>query len=140
MRQWREIATCTDRSFFRNEWMHAPIEHLTKQFNNFRANAAESKREDVCAQQHHRAHFRLGQRWTDAAGVAANEIQLENADFSVWNADVRKFTKASVDAVNYGVARDDIVDDFTRRQNARSRRIRNLNRFAAISNGGNLLE
>src|SRR5882724_5669985 len=59
MRQWREIATCTDRAFFRNNWMHAPIKHLTKQLNNFRANAAESKREDVCAQQHHRANFRL---------------------------------------------------------------------------------
>src|SRR5216683_643738 len=49
MRQWREIATCADRSFFRNNWMHALIKHLTKQLNNFRANAAESKREDVCA-------------------------------------------------------------------------------------------
>ena len=40
--------------------MHALIKHLTKQLNNFGADAAESKREDVCAQQHHRAHFRLG--------------------------------------------------------------------------------
>jgi hypothetical protein len=72
--------------------------------------------------------------------VTANEIQLERADFVAGDPYVREFAKASVNAIHSRVARDDIVYDFARRQNARARRSRDLHWFAAVGNGGNLLE
>ena len=54
--------------------MHARVEHFAQQLDHFRSNAAEAECQNVRAQHHHCAHFRLGERLADAAGVAANEI------------------------------------------------------------------
>ena len=81
MRQRREIAARADRSFLGNDRVDAAIQHRDKQLDDLQPDPAKAEREDVGSEQHHRAHFRLGKRAADAAGVAADEIQLELAQF-----------------------------------------------------------
>ena len=114
MRERREIATGADRSFFGNDRMHAAIEHFAKHLDDFEADSAEAERENIGAQQHHGAHFRLGKRLADAAGVTAHKIELKIAQLFVRNAHVGEFAETGVYSVNDRVALDDFVDDFAR--------------------------
>src|ERR1700736_1923950 len=121
MCQWREIATCSDRSLFRNDRMDAAIEHFAKQFDDFETNAAEPQSQHIRAQQHHRAHFRFRKRLADPASVTANEVELKLAQFVVRNADVGELAESRVYSVDDNIARNNIIDHFARSQNPRSR-------------------
>ena len=92
--------------------MDATVEHFTKQFDDVRPNAAETEGENIGAKQHHHTHFWLGQRISDPAGVAANEIQLKFFDFTVRNADVGQLAESRIDAINDFVAPNNVVDHF----------------------------
>src|ERR1039458_1507954 len=74
MRQRREIATRSDRSFFGNHRMQTAVQHLAKHLDNLQTNPAKAERENIRAQQHHRAYFRLRERPANAASVTPNEI------------------------------------------------------------------
>src|SRR6266496_2937273 len=93
MRERREIAAGADRTLFRNDRMHAPIQHLAKHLNDLEPNTAEAERKHVCAQQHHCANFGLRKRLTDSTGVAANEIELKIAQGVARNAEERRVGK-----------------------------------------------
>ena len=79
MRKRREIATGADRSLFRNDRMHAAVEHVAKQLDDFAANSAEAEREHVCPQQHHCAHLGFRKWRANSAGVATDKVQLKLA-------------------------------------------------------------
>jgi hypothetical protein len=140
MGQGRQIAARTDRSFLWHHGMHPAIEHFAKHLDDLHPNPAEAEREHICAQQHHRAHFGLGKRIANAAGVTPNEIELQFTDLIVWNPDIRKFAKACAHAVNDGVARDNIFDDFSRSEHARARFGSEFDLFATERDRGNLLK
>ena len=121
MRQRREIAARADRALFRNDRMHTAVEHFAKQLDDFQTDPAESEREHVGAKQHHGAHLRLGKRLANAAGMAADEIELELSQFVLRHVNIGEFTETCVNAVNHGVARDDLFDDFAGSSDARTR-------------------
>ena len=75
------------------------------------SDSAETEREHIRPEQHHRAHLRFGERLADSAGVAANKIQLELPQVVVRDVNIREFAEAGVDPVNNRVARDDLFDD-----------------------------
>ena len=77
MRQRREIAARPDRALLRNDRADAAIQHFHEQLDDFEPNPAKAEREHVRPQQHHRAHLWLGERTADAAGMAADEIDLQ---------------------------------------------------------------
>ena len=120
MSERREIAAGAHRTFFRNDWMHATIKHLTKHLDDFGTDSAKPERKHVCAEQHHRAHLRFREWLADSAGVAANKIQLELAQRIARDANIREFAKTRADAVNGGITRDDFFDKFARSQNSRA--------------------
>ena len=74
MRQRRQISARTDRTLFRDDWMHAAIQQFAQKLDHFKTDAAQPQRQHIGAQQDHRAHFRDRERPADAAGVAAHEI------------------------------------------------------------------
>ncbi len=76
MRERREIAARTDRTFLRNDGMDAPVQQFANHIDDFTADPAETERQNVSPQKHHGPHFRLGQRRTDAASMTAHEIEL----------------------------------------------------------------
>src|SRR5437660_8983468 len=118
--------------------MHATVQHFTKQVDGFAANATETEREHVGAQQHHRAHFGLRKWIADSAGVTANQIQLEDLDLVVGNSYVSQLAKAGVNAINDVVTLDDVVDHFSRRGHSLFGGRRDLDLFIAGRDRGNL--
>ena len=65
---------------------------------------------------------------------------MERANFFARNPHVSKFAKSGIDSVNDRIARNDVVDDFTRFQNALARRSRDLHQFASVGDSNNLLK
>ena len=68
------------------------------------------RREDVGAEQHHRAHFRFGERCANSAGVASNQIQLQLPQIGPLDVNLGKFSEPRIHAVNDGVASDDLFN------------------------------
>ena len=94
--------------------MNFGVEHGAEGFDGFGADAAEAFGERVGAEKHHRAGFGFAERRADAAGVRANEIDLELADLFGGDADGGEFAEAGVDAVGGFAAPDDALDDGAR--------------------------
>src|SRR2546430_802459 len=88
MRQRSEIAAGADGAFFGNDRIDPPVEHFTKQLDDLATDSAQAEREDVRAQQHHRAHLRLRKRISNSTGVTADEVRLKLAQFFARNADL----------------------------------------------------
>src|SRR6266487_3585253 len=97
------------------------VEHLTEHLDDLKTDAAQTKNQNIGAEQHHRPHFRFRKRVADAASVTANKIELKFAQFVRLDANVGKLSKTGVDTVNDRVARDNIFNDFARGQNAQAR-------------------
>ena len=76
MRQGSKIAAGTDRSFLGNNRINLVIQHLAKELDHLESHATKTKRENVRAQENHRAHFRNRERFANAAGMAADKIEL----------------------------------------------------------------
>src|SRR5262249_26808895 len=112
MRKWSKIAAGANGAFFRNDRIHPPVEHFTKQIDDLAADSAQAEREDVRAQQHHRSHLRLRERISNSTGVTADEVQLKLAQFFARNADVSELAKSGVDSVNHCVPLNDLFDQF----------------------------
>src|SRR5215468_4224824 len=130
MRERSEIATRADRSFFGNDRMHAPVEHLTKQLDDFATNSAEAERKHIGPEQHHCAHFGIGEGWADSASVTADKVQLELAEFVRWHPDIGELSEAGVDAVDHCIARHDLLNQFARGSNAWRHRPRDCDMLA----------
>src|SRR5439155_16215892 len=111
-----------DRAFFRNDRMHATIQHCTKHLNDFWSHTSEAERKHVCAQQHHRTHLRFREWPANSAGVAANKVQLELAQRIARDANIRELAKTRAHTVNGDIVRDDFFDKAARGKDTRTRR------------------
>src|SRR4030088_3079199 len=114
MSKRREIAASSDRSFLGHDRMDTAIQHFTKHVDDLATNSAEAEREHVGAQQHHGADFRLGECRADAAGMAANRIELKISQFVRRNAHVGEFSEAGIYAIDNRIAFNDVLDDLSR--------------------------
>src|ERR1700738_53892 len=140
MRKRCEIAACSDRSLLGDNRMDAAIQHFTKHVDDLATNSAEAEREHIRAQQHHGADFRLGEWRADAAGMAANEIELKISQFVRWNAHVGEFSEAGVYAIDHRIALNDVLDDLSRSVYAFASSCGDLNGFVSRNNRSDLLE
>ena len=59
MGERREIAARSDRALLGNDRTHPAVEHFHQKLDDLETNAAEAKRKNVGAKQHHGAHLRL---------------------------------------------------------------------------------
>src|SRR5947207_1584889 len=100
MREGGEIATGTDRSLLGNDRINLVIQHLAKELDHLKSHAAETEREHVGAQENHRAHFRNRKRFADAAGMAADKIELQLAEGIRLNFDIGKFAETGADPID----------------------------------------
>ena len=96
------------------------------------ADAGEPLRQHVRAQRDQRAHDRHRQRFADARGVAADEIELERGEIAGGNRDVRQRAESGVDAVDRRARRRVPIDDGARRAHARDRVGRERDTFVAV--------
>src|SRR5262245_17607714 len=121
MRERREIATRTDRSFFRNNRVHAAVEHLAKQLDDIPTNSAEAERQHVRPEQHHCAHLGFGKWRANSAGVTADKVQLKLTEFVLRHTNVGQLSETGVDAVNHRIPRNDLLDKFAGSSDPRTR-------------------
>ena len=77
VRERREVAARADRAAARDARQHAAVEALEQQLDGLDARARVALRERVRAQEHRRANDLVRVGLADAAGVAAQEPQLE---------------------------------------------------------------
>src|SRR5437764_15277957 len=104
MRKRREIATCADRAFLRNNRVHTAVEHLAKQRDDIPTGSAEAERQHVRPKQHHCAHFGFGERIANSAGATTDKGQLKLSHLVVRHSNIEDFAEAGVDTENNRVA------------------------------------
>src|SRR5215469_1966070 len=133
MCQRRQVAARTHRAFFRNHWTNAPIEHFAEQLDDLETDSTETEGQNIRPQHHHCPYLRLRHWISNSAGVAADKVQLELAQFAMRNADLGELAESSVDSVNDRITLNDLFDCFARGENAWSRHRRNPNGLASAS-------
>src|SRR5437879_1066794 len=100
MRERREIAAGTDRTFLRNHRRNAAIVQLAEQLDDFQTNAAQTQRKHIGPQQDQGADFRFGERVADTAGMTAHQVQLQLTQFIGWNMNIRELAEAGAYAID----------------------------------------
>ena len=128
MSQGRKISARAHRSARRHARVNAAVQKFNEQFERLDANARESLRQHVGAQQHRCPHDRHGQRVANARGMAPEEIELQGVELVGRDAHVREVPEAGVDAVGRLVAMREVVDDCSRRSHALPRGLAQGNR------------
>ena len=140
MRKRREIATCPDRAFLRNNGVHTAVEHLAKQRDDIPTDSAEAERQHIRPEQHHGAHFGFGKRFANSAGMTTDKVQLKLPQFVVRHSNIGEFAEAGVHSVNHGVARNDLFDNFAGSSDARTRQWRDCNMLFTNCHCSDLLQ
>ena len=107
----RKIAARADASLRRHQRSDAAIQHFAEGVDGDGAHARVALGERVGAQQHHGAGVGDGERFADADGMRAHEIDLQFADLVADNADIAQFADAGGDGVGKLVIGDERVDD-----------------------------
>ena len=72
--------------------------------------------------------------------MTTNKVQLKLPQFVLRHSNIGEFAEAGVDSVNYGVARDDLFDNFARSSDARTRRWRDRNMLVTNCDCSDLLQ
>src|ERR1043165_4910376 len=140
MRERREITACSHRTFL-GDYRHDPsIIELAKLLDDFQANSAKSERENICSQQNHGAHLRLGQRLPNPASVTADQIQLQLTQLLRRNVNVGQFPESGADSVDNGTLRDDLFDHLARSIGSFMSGSADADGFVAIGYSANLSE
>ena len=109
MSQRRKVAAGPDRALLRHWRPEIRVEHRAEKLGHGGPGAGESLRDDVRAQEHHRAHLAPGQRGSDPCGVAADEVHLQLRQLVRRNGHVGQLAESCGHAVGDGIARDDVV-------------------------------
>ena len=134
----RQITTGAHRTLLRDYRRDAVIQHRDQCVNQQRPAATVTKREHVSAQEQHCAGFRNWQWRTQTAGMAANQVQLQSAQFIRFDPHVRKASEAGVDAIDGAAFSDNLLDDPPRLLAALPGRRRQSHLFMSASHSGNL--
>ncbi len=100
MRQWRQIAACPHRSLLWNHWVHAGIQQIDQQLQQFRAHTAEPLRQNVGAQKQHGPRLRFGERFAHSACVAAHKVDLQLCKLVAGDAYICQLAEPGVHAVH----------------------------------------
>ena len=111
--------------------MHLGIQHLAKHLHQAWPHAAESLRQSVRAQQHHRARLRFTQRRANAARVGTHQIHLKLPHLLRGDAHRSEFPEARIDPVSRCSRRHQALDHRARGIHVLDRRSRQLHWFAA---------
>ena len=111
MRERREVPGCADAAVPRDRRMHAPIDHVAEEVDDFGAHARSAGGERVGAEDKDRPHDVFRQRWSDADGMATHEIPLQRAEVVMGDANGREVAESGVDAVDRIVGLSDLRDD-----------------------------
>ncbi len=80
--------------------MHFGVQHLAKRLDHARPHAAQSLRQRVRTQQHHRAGLRFTQRRPQAASVRSYQIHLKLPHLFRRDAHRSEFPEARIDSVS----------------------------------------
>src|SRR5206468_11275805 len=107
VRERGEIAAGADRAFLWHDWADATVKHFTKHLDDLETDSTQTEGEHIRSQQHHRAHFRFRKRIADAAGVAANKVELELAQAFGPVRKIGRLAKPRPDTKHHGSAHND---------------------------------
>ena len=91
--------------------MNSSFQHLEERFYQLDSAAAESEGKHVGTQQHHSPRFWLRKRRTKAAGVAANQVQLQCFELGIGYPSISELPEARVDAVHGLAIGEQFFDD-----------------------------
>src|SRR5262249_32522505 len=94
MRQRREITARSHRSLLWDPGMHAGVEHRCERLRDHWTDAAVSERQRVRPQRDDCARLGFRQRAPNAAGVAANQIELQPLDLVLGDAHLAQLAEA----------------------------------------------
>ena len=99
VRQRGEIAGGAHRATARNDRQHVGGQQRQQRVHDRRADAGKADREAVGLEQHDAAYQARGQRFADAAGMAAHQVVLQLSQLGRRDAGVGKGAEPGVDAV-----------------------------------------
>ena len=111
VRERSEIARRPHRALLRHDGVHAPIQARHQGLDHARSHAGGPARQRRREQQHHRARFGLGERGTDATGVAQHEVALQRGALRRRNHHVLELADAGGDAVDRLGAAGEPIDE-----------------------------
>ena len=100
VRQRREVAAGSNRTFARNFRKEVAIERGDEQFDNLRANAGKSARHGVGPRRHDGPGFRRGKQFALPDGKMVQQVQLMLLQVLRRNAGAAQRAEAGIDAVN----------------------------------------
>ena len=109
MGERRQVTTGAHRAAPGDNRMHAMVQECAKRFGNEGPHAGKTARQRVGAQQQQAARLRRAQRFTHAAGVAADHIQLQFASRRRVNVFGGKTSHAGGDAIDHLLFGDDLL-------------------------------
>jgi hypothetical protein len=104
VRQRRQVAAGTHRSFFRDHRVHATVQHRRQGPRHHGTHAAVSERQRVCAQRQDRARLGFRKRTANPTSVTANEVELQPVDFVFGNPHLAQLAETGVDPVHGPIA------------------------------------
>ena len=96
----REIAGSPERSLLRDRRDHVAVQHLDHAIDHDLPHAGMAEREDVCAEQQHRARLLPRQRRSDGGRVRGHDAVLERGGLLGRDRDVRERAEAGRHAVH----------------------------------------
>ena len=140
MRERREVSRGADRTLLGNDGMDSLREAREEKLEGLPADAGETLREAVRAQEHDRPNGRSGKRRARPGRVAAYEVQLKRAELLPRNDDVGELPETRRDAVDDPVVRDRTIDDGARRIDARGGARRERRGHLAAGHGVKIFE
>ena len=110
MGQWRQVTTGAHRAFFRHAGVDAQVDQADQRVDQLQPDAGKPPGEAVDFQHHHQAHGTLIHKLADAGGVGEHNAGLQRLELLIGNAGVGQQAEAGVDAVNYAVFGQRLVD------------------------------
>jgi hypothetical protein len=119
MRERGEISRSADRTLLGDDGVNTLRETREEKLERLTADARESLREAVRAQQHDRPHGGPGKRCAHTGCVASHEVELERPELLPRDHDVGELSESRRDAVDDPVLGDRPVDDGARRVHVR---------------------
>ena len=105
-----QVAAGAQRAARRHHRVHARGEQRQQQLDGLAADAGRAGRERVRAQQHRGPHDLGREGVTDAAGVAAQQVELQPRDLVVLDGDVHEAAEPGVDPIGRRARLDRLVD------------------------------
>jgi hypothetical protein len=119
VRQRRQVARGAHRALLGDHRVHAVVQEVEQALDHHRAHAREAARQHVGAQQGDGARLGAPQRGAGAAGVAADQVELQFLDPLVRDHRLGQPPEAGVDAVDHRAAGDRVLHHRARANDAR---------------------